>query len=94
MHPNPVIQHIYDQLDQRENRQQQINGLTRQLIKEQRIQPGDNLYLFLGLTKRCHNTQAIQTWISKVLDEIDVSDDQENYQQLKHKFLQLMPEIA
>ena len=24
MHPNPVIQHLYDQLDQRKNRQQQI----------------------------------------------------------------------
>lgn len=94
MHTNPVIQQIYDQLDQRENRQQQINWLTSQLIKEQRIQPGDNLYLFLGLTKCCHNTQAIKAWISEMLDEIDVGDDQENYQQLEHKFLQLMPEIA
>lgn len=70
------------------------NKLTSQLIKEQRIQPGDNLYLFLGLIKRCNNTQAIQTWISEVLDEIDVNDDQEKYQQLEHKFLKLMPEIA
>ncbi|STZ01656.1 Uncharacterised protein [Moraxella atlantae] len=28
MHPNPVIQQLYDQLDQRKNRQQQINKLT------------------------------------------------------------------
>ena len=91
MHPNPVIQHIYDQLDQRKNRQQQINKLTSQLIKEQRIQPGDNLYLFLGLIKRCDNTQAIQTWISEILDDIDVNDDQEKYQQLEHKFLKLTP---
>ncbi|MCG8148675.1 hypothetical protein E6P75_11170 [Moraxella osloensis] len=94
MHPNPVIQHIYDQLDQRKNRLQQINKLTSQLIKEQRIQPGNNLYLFLGLIKRCNNTQAIQTWISEILDDIDVNDDQEKYHQLEHKFLKLMPEIA
>ena len=94
MHPDLVIQHLYDQLDQRKNRQQQINKLTSQLIKEQRIQPGDNLYLFLGLIKRCNNTQAIQTWISEILDDIDVNDDQEKYQQLQHKFLKLMPEIA
>ena len=31
MHLNPVIQHLYDQLDQRKNRQQQINKLTSQL---------------------------------------------------------------
>ena len=42
MHPDLVIQHLYDQLDQRKNRQQQINKLTSQLIKEQRIQPGDH----------------------------------------------------
>ena len=74
MHPNPVIQHLYDQLDQRKNRQQQINKLTSQLIKEQRIQPGDNLYLFLGLIKRCNNTQAIQTWISEILGSAQNSD--------------------
>lgn len=94
MHPNPIIQHLYDQLDQRKNRLQQINKLTSQLIKEQRIQPGNNLYLFLGLIKRCNNTQAIQTWISEILDDIDVNDDQEKYHQLEHKFLKLMPEIA
>ena len=94
MHLNPVIQHLYDQLDQRKSRQQQISLLVSKLIKEQRIQPGDNLYLFLGLIKRCNNTQAIQTWISEILDEIDVNDDQEKYRQLEHKFLKLMPEIA
>lgn len=94
MHPNPVIQHIYDQLDQKHERQQQINQLTHRLIKEQRIQIGDNLYLHLSIPRRCDNTQAIQIWISKVLDEIDVGDDQENYKRLEQQFLQLMPEIA
>ena len=94
MHPNPVIQHLYNQLDLRHERQQQINLLTSKLIKEQRIQLGDGLYLHLGQTKRCSNTQAIQTWISEILDEIDVNDDQEKYHQLEHKFLKLMPEIA
>jgi hypothetical protein len=94
MHPDLVIQQIYAQLDQRENRQQQINRLTSRLIKELNIQVGDCLYLFLGQRKRCNNTQAIQTWISEILDEIDVNDDQEKYQQLEHKFLKLMPEIA
>ena len=94
MHPGLVIQHLYDQLDQRKNRQQQINRLTSKLIKEQRIQLGDGLYLHLGQTKRCNNTQAIQTWISEILDDIDVNDNQEKYQQLEHKFLKLMPEIA
>ena len=94
MHPNPVIQHLYDQLDQRKSRQQQISLLVSKLIKEQHIQLGDGLYIHLGQTKRCDNTQAIQTWISEILDDIDVNDDQEKYQQLEHKFLKLMPEIA
>ena len=93
MHPNPVIQHLYDQLDQRKNRQQQINKLTSQLIKEQRIQPGDNLYLFLGLIKRCNNTQAIQQWIQTIYDTIDTGDYQETYRKLEHEFLALMPEL-
>ena len=97
MHPNPVIQHIYDQLDQKHERQQQINRLTSRLIKELKIQAGDCLYLFLGQRKRCNNTRAIQVWIEANFDDIannEDSDDQEIYQQLEHKFLQLMPEIA
>ncbi|GGM07227.1 hypothetical protein GCM10010099_24050 [Streptomyces cinereus] len=41
MHPNPVIQHLYDQLDQRKNRQQQINKLTSQLgsVEHSKLQP-------------------------------------------------------
>ena len=50
MHPNPIIQHLYEQLDLRHERQQQINLLTSKLIKEQRIQLGDGLYLHLGQT--------------------------------------------
>ena len=93
MHLNPVIQHLYDQLDQRKNRQQQINKLTSQLIKEQRIQLGDGLYLHLGQTKRCSNTQAIQQWIQTIYDTIDTGDYQETYRQLEHEFLALMPEL-
>ena len=93
MHPDPVIQHIYDQLDQRKNRQQQINRLTSKLIKEQRIQLGDGLYLHLGQTKRCSNTQAIQQWIQTIYDTIDTGDYQETYRQLEHEFLALMPEL-
>ena len=93
MHPNPVIQQIYNQLDLRHERQQQINLLTSKLIKEQRIQPGDNLYLFLGLIKRCNNTQAIQQWIQTIYDTIDTGDYQETYRQLEHEFLALMPEL-
>lgn len=94
MQTSPVIQHILDQLDHNQNRQQQINQLTSRLIKELKIQAGDCLYLFLGQRKRCNNTQAVQKWISEMLDDIDEGDDQENYQRLEHKFLQLMPEIA
>ena len=93
MHPNPVIQHIYDQLDQKHERQQQINLLTSNLIKEQRIQMGDGLYLHLGQTKRCSNTQAIQQWIYTIYDTIDTGDYQETYRQLEHVFLALMPEL-
>ena len=93
MHPNPVIQHIYDQLDQKHERQQQINLLTSNLIKEQRIQMGDGLYLHLGQTKRCSNTQAIQQWIYTISDTIDTGDYQETYRQLEHEFLALMPEL-
>ena len=93
MHPNPVSQHIYDQLDQKHERQQQINLLTSNLIKEQRIQMGDGLYLHLGQTKRCSNTQAIQQWIYTIYDTIDTGDYQETYRQLEHEFLALMPEL-
>ena len=93
MHPNPVIQHIYDQLDQKHERQQQINLLTSNLIKEQRIQMGDGLYLHLGQTKRCSNAQAIQQWIYTIYDTIDTGDYQETYRQLEHEFLALMPEL-
>ena len=93
MHLNPVIQHIYDQLDQKHERQQQINLLTSNLIKEQRIQMGDGLYLHLGQTKRCSNTQAIQQWIYTIYDTIDTGDYQETYRQLEHEFLALMPEL-
>ena len=93
MHPNPVIQHLYDQLDHRDNRQQQINKLTSQLIKEQHIQLGDGLYIHLGQTKRCSNTQAIQQWIQTIYDTIDTGDYQETYRQLEHEFLALMPEL-
>ena len=93
MHPNPVIQHIYDQLDQKHERQQQINLLTSNLIKAQRIQMGDGLYLHLGQTKRCSNTQAIQQWIYTIYDTIDTGDYQETYRQLEHEFLALMPEL-
>ena len=93
MHPNPVIQHLYDQLDQRKNRQQQINKLTSQLIKEQHIQLGDGLYIHLGQTKRCSNTQAIQQWIQTIYDAIDTGDYQETYRKLEHEFLALMPEL-
>ena len=93
MHPNPVIQHIYDQLDQKHERQQQINLLTSNLIKEQRIQMGDGLYLHLGQTKRCSNTQAIQQWIYTIYDTIDTGDYQETYRQLEQEFLALMPEL-
>lgn len=93
MHPNPVIQHIYDQLDLRHERQQQISLLVSKLIKEQRIQHGDCLYLYLGQTKRCSNTQAIQQWIQTIYDTIDTGDYQETYRQLEHEFLALMPEL-
>ena len=93
MHPNPVIQHLYDQLDHRDNRQQQINKLTSQLIKEQHIQLGDGLYIHLGQTKRCSNTQAIQQWIQTIYDTIDTGDYQETYRKLEHEFLALMPEL-
>ena len=93
MHTNPVINHIIDLLDKKQQRQQQINLLTRQLIKEQRIQIGDSLYLFLGLTKRCDDTQALQTWITEIIDDIDEGDDQQIYKQVEHKFLQIMPEV-
>ena len=93
MHPNPVIQHIYDQLDQRKNRQQQISLLVSKLIKEQHIQLGDGLYIHLGQTKRCSNTQAIQQWIQTIYDTIDTGDYQETYRKLEHEFLALMPEL-
>jgi hypothetical protein len=93
MHPNPVIQHLYNQLDLRYERQQQINLLTSNLIKEQRIQMGDGLYLHLGQTKRCSNTKAIQQWIQTIYDTIDTGDYQETYRQLEHEFLALMPEL-
>ena len=93
MHPNPVIQHLYDQLDQRKSRQQQISLLISKLIKEQHIQLGDGLYLHLGQTKRCSNTQAIQQWIQTIYDTIDTGDYQETYRQLEHEFLALMPEL-
>ena len=93
MHPGLVIQHIYDQLDLRHERQHQINRLTSKLIKEQRIQLGDGLYLHLGQTKRCSNTQAIQQWIQTIYDTIDTGDYQETYRQLEHEFLALMPEL-
>lgn len=79
MHPNPVIQHLYNQLDLRHERQQQINLLTSKLIKEQCIQLGDGLYLHLGQTKRCSNTQAIQQWVQTIYDAIDTGDYQETY---------------
>ena len=93
MHPNPVIQHIYDQLDQRKSRQQQISLLVSKLIKEQHIQLGDGLYIHLGQTKRCSNTQAIQQWIQTIYDTIDTGDYQETYRKLEHEFLALMPEL-
>ena len=93
MHPNPVIQHLYDQLDQRKSRQQQISLLVSKLIKEQHIQLGDGLYIHLGQTKRCSNTQAIQQWINTIYDPIDTGDYQETYRQLEHEFLALMPEL-
>ena len=93
MHPNPVIQHLYDQLDQRKSRQQQISLLVSKLIKEQHIQLGDGLYIHLGQTKRCSNTQAIQQWIQTIYDTIDTGDYQETYRKLKHEFLALMPEL-
>ena len=93
MHPNPVIQHLYDQLDQRKSRQQQISLLVSKLIKEQHIQLGDGLYIHLGQTKRCSNTQAIQQWIQTIYDTIDTGDYQETYRQLEHEFLALMPEL-
>ena len=93
MHPNPVIQHLYDQLDQRKSRQQQISLLISKLIKEQHIQLGDGLYIHLGQTKRCSNTQAIQQWIQTIYDTIDTGDYQETYRKLEHEFLALMPEL-
>ena len=93
MHPNPVIQHLYDQLDQRKSRQQQISLLVSKLIKEQHIQLGDGLYIHLGQTKRCSNTQAIQQWIQTIYDTIDTGDYQETYRKLEHEFLALMPEF-
>ena len=93
MHPNPVIQHLYDQLDQRKSRQQQISLLVSKLIKEQHIQLGDGLYIHLGQTKRCSNTQAIQQWIRTIYDTIDTGDYQETYRKLEHEFLALMPEL-
>lgn len=93
MHPNPVIQHLYDQLDQRKSRQQQISLLVSKLIKEQHIQLGDRLYIHLGQTKRCSNTQAIQQWIQTIYDTIDTGDYQETYRKLEHEFLALMPEL-
>ena len=93
MHPNPVIQHLYDQLDQRKSRQQQISLLVSKLIKEQHIQLGDGLYIHLGQTKRCSNTQAIQQWIQTIYDTIDTGDYQETYRTLEHEFLALMPEL-
>ena len=93
MHPDLVIQQIYDQLDQRKNRQQQISLLVSKLIKEQHIQLGDGLYIHLGQTKRCSNTQAIQQWIQTIYDTIDTGDYQETYRKLEHEFLALMPEL-
>nr|WP_312116751.1 hypothetical protein [Moraxella sp. CTOTU47915] len=93
MHPSPVIQHLYDQLDQRKSRQQQISLLVSKLIKEQHIQLGDGLYIHLGQTKRCSNTQAIQQWIQTIYDTIDTGDYQETYRKLEHEFLALMPEL-
>ena len=93
MHPNPDIQHLYDQLDQRKSRQQQISLLVSKLIKEQHIQLGDGLYIHLGQTKRCSNTQAIQQWIQTIYDTIDTGDYQESYRKLEHEFLALMPEL-
>lgn len=93
MHPNPIIQHLYDQLDHRDNRQQQISLLVSKLIKEQHIQLGDGLYIHLGQTKRCSNTQAIQQWIQTIYDTIDTGDYQETYRKLEHEFLALMPEL-
>ena len=93
MHPNPVIQHLYDQLDQRKSRQQQISLLVSKLIKEQHIQLGDGLYIHLGQTKRCSNTQAIQQWLQTIYDTIDTGDYQETYRKLEHEFLALMPEL-
>ena len=74
MHPNPVIQHLYDQLDQRKSRQQQISLLVSKLIKEQHIQLGDGLYIHLGQTKRCSNTQAIQQWIQTIYDTMRLQE--------------------
>ena len=93
MHPNPVIQHIYNQIDLRHERQQQISLLVSKLIKEQHIQLGDGLYIHLGQTKRCSNTQAIQQWIQTIYDTIDTGDYQETYRKLEHEFLALMPEL-
>lgn len=92
MHPNPVMQHIIAEIDHKHERQQQIDQLTHCLIKEQSIQIGDNLYLHLGVGKRCDNTKAIQSWIERILDDINVDDEQETYKKLKRLFLQRMPE--
>lgn len=94
MYSNHVVQHLLDQLDQKHERQQQINQLTHRLIKEQRIQIGDSLYLHLGIAKRCNNTQAVQFWIDDIFNDINVGDEQETYKQLERLFLQRMPEIA
>ncbi len=93
MHPNPVIQQIYNQLDLRHERQQQINLLTSKLIKEQRIQLGDGLYLHLGQTKRCSNTHAIPQRVHTIYDPIDTGDSHQTYRKLEHEFLALMPEL-
>ncbi|OBX65844.1 hypothetical protein A9299_07615 [Moraxella osloensis] len=92
MHPSPVIQHIYDQLDLRHDRQQQISLLVSKLIKKYNIQYGEQLRLILGIVKHCDNYTALEHWVNQNYDLVNTGIFEENFQQLENKFLKLIPQ--
>lgn len=72
------------------------NDLANRLIKNLHIQSGFGLAGFLNVESHTDNFGAVRSWVNKQLVKLQQveSDIDWLYQELEHRFLDCMPEMA